>query len=69
MPIFLILLRKIKKMGIHSKSFLAASAAKGLLRQPRGGVFKNTRRSSLATFNTSKIKDFIPGFEGLRRGR
>jgi hypothetical protein len=36
MPIFLILLRKIKKMGIHSKYFLAASAAKGLLRQPLG---------------------------------
>jgi hypothetical protein len=40
MPIFLILLRKIKKMGIHSKYSLAVSAAKGLLRQPpfeRGG--------------------------------
>ena len=31
---FLILLRKIKKNGIHSKYSLAEQAAKGLLRQP-----------------------------------
>jgi hypothetical protein len=46
MPIFLILRSKIKKMGIHSKHFLAAPAAKGLLRQPQGGGEKSPERSA-----------------------
>jgi hypothetical protein len=47
MPIFLILLRKIKKMGIHSKYSLTASAAKVFLRQARGCTPRPFQRGAL----------------------
>jgi hypothetical protein len=48
MPIFLILLRKIKKMGIHSLFSFAAAGGKSLLRQP----LRSGRRIASASFET-----------------
>jgi hypothetical protein len=60
MPIFLILRRKIKKTGIHSKYLFAAPAAKGLLRQVQA------QKSHLGCLKIPLAK--IPSFEkGLRQ--
>jgi hypothetical protein len=55
MPIFLILLRKIKKMGIHSLFYFAAEGGEYLLRQPPvgtgnpSGLFTQFQIHNLAT--------------------
>jgi hypothetical protein len=41
MPIFLILFRKIKKMGIHLLFYFAAAGGESLLRQPQQGCVKS----------------------------
>jgi hypothetical protein len=58
MLISLILLRKINEMSIHSKYFLAASAAKGLLRQPRKG-FLGARGGAPRTFQEANARQEI----------
>ena len=56
MPIFLILLRKIKKMGIHSLFSFAAAGGESLLRQAPKGDFRPPGKAPRAYYKSSPRK-------------